>query len=1675
MADTADLLGGNQASRAITPARRVVAPTRRTTLPKPRLSTGLRVVTAPVKVPKLTPPKLQSKKDDGGDKGVLGGLFSIPGSALKAIGSGIAAIPTLVGKGAQEIYGLGELTFDNILDAIDEDIFTSRLETDYQRGKEQGLQGDELYAYAMHRQHPFSGAIFSSMARTGGRVAELGSLGFYNYGQPGIDYATAFRKGDLGATLVEDIGNVILAGRMTGAGNVVARAGGAIAETAPRLGKAVATTGRLIEEPIGETVRQAAGVAGRVAPRLRTATEGMKYAPGETTTQRFINRTEAIADAETPVRILFQQIGDAYRAGQEARLGRLDVERAGLIDQRDAASAAGDNVRASQLQADIERLDATIGKRVEGKGLVKRGRQIARRTKLLGERAGQTVIQQFNRVRDYGVAPQTVEVYRAQASRLRQQADQVEGGAGPYPDYVAIMAGQESPQTIEAQRLRQQADSLDQLADLKEQYPEQMSGPVPAAVQEAAIHLATKVKGLVALADQGLTIEDLVRAATDPSINPDLAKSGMQPTAEGVQLAIDVYRALRGEATNLNPAQVMQVTAIFNLLKEWSRTAQESMMRGVGVPEGPVPFTWFEIYPTPSYLAAELAKGGVENRLAEAVLDRAIADFVGAAIDAGVLPPEVLKEWKLNLENPNGNYRRLAKLDPTDAGYRIAFEISRLTFRQLKAQAPNLVMNPRIYPANMRPTIITQRQGVRRVTGYDVETIALELARLEDEFDTLIDANILKGIGNDIRDALDPQKKITKTVYDRVLQRVETIRSQATERRLALESQAATLTAEQRAILDRLYELEQALGDANALLMSQAANPPAMSARLQKVEQQQKDLDDEWTKISDELTRLDDEATTAEQAGQRDAVDAIRAEQERLIKQLEKLDQQQRRLIRNRGSAEQAEPAEAAKQERAQMRGTAGEVIRPAPGAEGPAVGRLRVPRQKKASAEVARLNKADANRTTRLARTRRAIAEQEALTGAAEAVQETPLQRPEFTAPNALIGPELFAEGERPLYLPAGPTRGMVPQRDLEAVQRGEGAGAQTRLQATRERYSGAFVLSLASIAERIKEVTDQQYRNLAVELIIQDPEMASTVEKVLGDDTLAQLQMDAEQAVAVQNIDRTSPEFKTAVNAELGVRISDALERLGYEVVSPQRFDTETGGHAPLGTLSQTIRPDQIAMNSPVMRKNLAQRLFTQFEPAGTRNVPVLIQRSLDKIGNVTSRWKSVVLPLSLRWQIGDAVGIVLFAWTRGDINPIQLVKRIREVIGRMTDPNDPRLASILFGDVLGAGVQGGGAFVDPVIAAGFGAALGGRGLRMEDIAFALEEGRRVLADPNYKPSNAAMNFFNQFRTRAFRFNEAINSIGRSAVFIEKLDGLLKEKGRSLDEIDGPGSLGDADLQQAISDAVDATNQTLGAFSDLSPWEKQVMRQVFPFWSWIKFINKAAYELAANSPERVLLAAHLGSMMSEGEDTGLADWLRGKTPVMGYFVDLNFLNPYADAAIFAQNPFTDVLETGSSVSPAITFPLTVANELYYGATGKFLPLQASPLSRPGYLEGRPEATTRGLGDVLGGIGYKGLQTFGGPFRNILDVLPTGTIPGTDVATGPVARFGQGSLRTSGAFAEPRLGPVAGRISPLLRTFGVPAPLIEQDKAKEQAKKQAQRDRAARLRRIGERKAAGQ
>ena len=1908
----------------------VPRPSARLTVPVPRPTTA-NVRIAPVKVPKLQPIKLPTAIAGGKeDKGLLGRITSIPTSAIKAIGQGVSAIPQFVGKLGQTAVGGVEGAIDLGLDLIDEDIYKSRFETDLERGRELGLQGDALVAYAGQRQYPLGSMIIESAMGTGRRVAEVATAGKYNYGEPGIDYARAFRQGDLGALAVEDIGNVILAGRAVGAGNVVARAGAAVPG---RTGRIISTTGRLIEEPIATTTRGAARAVGATAGQL-----GGRLAP-------LTGPAERISQAERPIRRMVTEIGESYRAMKEGTVREIDSQLAAKRAEVRTAMDRGDVAGAQAIEGEITLLNEKRKNALAVSPVVKAGRAIVRAGTIGSERVRQNMIYQFNRLVERGAAPETVDRYRAKADRLARRAERA------------------TDPTTKA-RFQAESEANARIADLKERFPNELNQGVPAELQEAAIlYHRGKAFALLEEADRGATPEQLVRAATDPTVGPDLAEKGMKPTVEGVMAAIEYARAARGQDTTLNPGQVFVMDSTLALLNEWSNFADDAMARGQGMPEGPAPWYWFQSYPIPEYfLKALKAYGTAAQNAADAILDQAVVALLEDVVARGT-DPDIFATLKVNPEEPTGVWRRLTQAgqEAVSKGqnpieYQIAYYALKASYRALNQQLPDLMLNPDIYPATMRDMILVQRQSVRRVTGEDVMMMADQMMNLARDYNDLIPGNVLQAIARDIGKANDPRQRITKQTWDGIRQRLATVQRIASERADKLRLQEELLTAAEQATLAQLDEIantvyaiesqvnsimasapptsprllgrRKALTEAEtlrdearaqqvaveqAMNEAEAARQPSLEPIRQEAARLQGVIDDRGRsveQITTEVTRLETEAQAIESdlrtvtelqargletidianelqyASERSAeagvgritdkqaraqkaedvklreddveaangriadllqgsrfnmpdlmVEDFIAPVERIISstperpwldefmetyadpegglgidelvdqynqqtgnnltdnqyltevarafmrmkeaelaltearkktlrsykeemgrsaeadysnflfsetltgltadelrrvldlydpearaaaearvrtfraQIDQLQQQlgqeneslrtnrrqldeakgllgprppaeltaeQRRLREQERAAQKAIPglkrrltfakkAEPREAIAAERRGLAPvvEVRRPAAGTEGPTTARLRPTLRRGISKTVDQLERQQAKTVTRIKKVREQIAAQDELAAAAAgAAPEGTLRRPTMLGTERLIGPELLQEGERPRYLPGGPARGMLPQRDVSLVVRGEGAAPQTRLQAAQQRASGAIPLTLEGTAARINEFLGQMYRNSTVEQIIRDSRTASTVKNELTIERYDQLKQEAERAVDAQGIDRTSSEYAAAVQEALGNAITRELDAKGYEIVSPVKVDPETGTHAPVGDLTRSTPGWAVDSESIVMRKGVATRLFSEFENQGARQVPEALRQTLEKLGNLTAKWKSHILPISLRWQIGDAVGIVLFSWLRGDMPPRELIARIREVVGRMTDPNDPRLGTIFFSDLLDSPLT------DPVLAAALGNALQARGLRMEERSFIERYNEKLSGE---RPEIGRFRRYDLFRQKAFRVNEAINTIGRMAVYLENLDRILTEQGRSLDEVTGPKTINDPAITEAIRQAVDATNQTLGAFSDLTPWEKQVMRQVFPFWTWIKFINKAAFELAVDQPDRVLFYAHLGSMAADPDNNEMMDWLRGKTPLLGGLYDLNFLNPYQDAFIFKGNPLTASAETFTSISPAFSFPATAIGELYYAQTGRNLPI-GYRLSRPGYLEGRPEATTRGLGDVLGGIGYVGLTQLGGPLRNVLSLLPEGRIPGTDVATGPVQRFGQGSLRTTGAFAEPRLGPVAGRLAAIGRTFGVPSPLIEEDLAKRQAAEQLQRDIAARQRRIIERQQAG-
>jgi len=664
---------------------------------------------------------------------------------------------------------------------------------------------------------------------------------------------------------------------------------------------------------------------------------------------------------------------------------------------------------------------------------------------------------------------------------------------------------------------------------------------------------------------------------------------------------------------------------------------------------------------------------------------------------------------------------------------------------------------------------------------------------------------------------------------------------------------------------------------------------------------------------------------------------------------------------------------------------------------------------------------------------------------------QQAQLSRP--------VGPQLITEP--PIYLPGGLTKSVQESVRIAMTMKSEGISPQTKANYENLRTTDLAATSMGQQAERLDEILGQFSRNKVVEEFIKNARFVTSVGNLLGLDKIKEITKQATEALRQQPIDRNSSEFKIVLRDEIGTRLIRELDRLGYEPASPVKLDPLSGEHQPLGGLQEIVSKGDVDANTITMKIGMRDSIASSFSPIEGNTVPDYIRTPLDKVGKLTSGWKSVVLPFSAKWQIGDLVGNVLNSWLRADVSPAELVAAMNDVKNRLT-VGDDGLVRTLKSSVAKE------AAVDPVIAALLGAQLDARGLREAELS--------TIRDGTLQPARPRefKRYFPKFRETMFNVNATQNLIARAGLAIIKLEKTLTEQGRSIDEINPASLLNDPVLYDAVVKAVQETNVALGAFSEMTPWERNTVRQVFPFWSWMRYINRAAAELILNQPDRVLLTAHLGSMVSNGEGDEWLDWLQEKTPgPFGYLFDLRFLNPYGDSLLFQKNPIKAFTQEFSSISPVITKSLDASNIVTNYLTGSEIDV-GKQLSRPGYTEGGIGQSAMTFGDMLGELGYTGLTAFGGPYRNLLDVLPSkipllapkGNIIGTNVAIGPISRFPQGSRKT-GEYARPRLSPTVGRLSAILKTFGIPAPVFQVSEANRIGVQQTSEDAKARLQRI--------
>jgi len=80
-----------------------------------------------------------TEADKPKDRGFWGGLLKNVTRGAMIPYEAVRGIPTFAGKTVQTAAGLGETVYDAGTNIIDKDLYTSRLEVDFKKGKELGL------------------------------------------------------------------------------------------------------------------------------------------------------------------------------------------------------------------------------------------------------------------------------------------------------------------------------------------------------------------------------------------------------------------------------------------------------------------------------------------------------------------------------------------------------------------------------------------------------------------------------------------------------------------------------------------------------------------------------------------------------------------------------------------------------------------------------------------------------------------------------------------------------------------------------------------------------------------------------------------------------------------------------------------------------------------------------------------------------------------------------------------------------------------------------------------------------------------------------------------------------------------------------------------------------------------------------------------------------------------------------------------------------------------------------------------------------------------------------------------------------------------------------------------------------------------------------------------------
>lgn len=610
----------------------------------------------------------------------------------------------------------------------------------------------------------------------------------------------------------------------------------------------------------------------------------------------------------------------------------------------------------------------------------------------------------------------------------------------------------------------------------------------------------------------------------------------------------------------------------------------------------------------------------------------------------------------------------------------------------------------------------------------------------------------------------------------------------------------------------------------------------------------------------------------------------------------------------------------------------------------------------------------------------------------------------------------DLRAQGVDPHWLPSGESPlhkiGRVSQG---SAQTSESVGPQQRLRTEHVRTSGEIrptgpgdIAQMASnqLRDVIRNQTVMQAAAPAVVdaagHILRDPAtglpqggFSVKPDQILDPQQMADVLQAAQQKA---HIEQLPPEMERAVYNR---QLAQAMAAQGWEPWDVRNPHLD-------------IAPDQVSDSTVWMPRGLADRFRSYYEPKNPTGF-------LAMTNWLNQKWKGMVLPFSVRWQLHDFIGNNSMPWLSGRIDPLELQ--------------------------MGARRAQGVAEARPEV---FPRGLHKYGLALEDQHFL--QGTEPRG--GFHPIEAV-------REKSFALNSAINSWHRNATYLISLERRLANQGFDMNRWDWTtADLHDPQVAQAMQDAVKQTNQIHGDYGRLTVGERRYMRAVLPFYTWNRHVLSFVARLALDDPARLLAITRIGSVYGADDIKGLPAMFQNTIGLPGGMrMNVASFNPFA---AFEDSPALTPEGFLQNTSPAIKLGAAAAFGADLGAGGAQFtrPPNTGDLTSTG----RPGITPlyRRPTELLYALSQMFPQG-----RALLNVLPTGDYLPGDVAGGPILRYHQGSpiLTKVGSQYRPiesNLYTGPPRLSSALGAFGVPLPYSAQP-----LQQAVQRETAAKNRRV--------